>query len=109
MVAMTSLARWTTWAGMPALTIASTASLFSLLPAQTYTFTQKNNDVKNDSGCSIILEYLTGEEAGCVCVLQGSGIRKAVLGIRIRMFLGLANPGPLVRGTAPDPDPSLFS
>jgi hypothetical protein len=41
MVAMTSLARWTTWAGMPALTIASTASLFSLLPAHTYTFTQK--------------------------------------------------------------------
>ncbi len=44
MVAMTSLARWTTWAGMPALTIASTASLFSLLPAHTSTFTQKITD-----------------------------------------------------------------
>jgi hypothetical protein len=53
MVAMTSLARWTTWAGMPALTIASTASLFSLLPEHTLTFTQ-NNDVKNDSGFSVL-------------------------------------------------------
>jgi hypothetical protein len=37
---------------------------------------------------------------------------KAVLGIRmrrIRMFLGLLDPDPLVRGTDPDPDPSLFS
>jgi hypothetical protein len=32
---------------------------------------------------------------------------KAVLGIRIRMFLGLPDPDPLVRGT--DPDPSVFS
>ncbi len=66
MVAMTSLARWTTWAGMPALTIASTASLFSLLPAHTYIFTQ-NTDVENDSGFNTILElveYLAGEEAG---------------------------------------------
>ncbi len=33
-----------------------------------------------------------------------------VLGIRIRMFLGLPDPAPLVRGTDPDPDPdpSLF-
>ncbi len=30
-----------------------------------------------------------------------------VLGIRIRMFLGLPDPGPLVRGM--DPDPALFS
>ena len=37
---------------------------------------------------------------------------KAVLGIRmrrIRMFLGLPDPDPLVRGTDPDTDPSLFS
>jgi hypothetical protein len=36
----------------------------------------------------------------------------AVLGIRIRrirMFLGLPDLDPLVRGTDPDPDPSLFS
>ena len=33
----------------------------------------------------------------------------AVLGIRIRMFLGLSDPDPLVRGTDPAPDPSLFS
>ncbi len=35
-----------------------------------------------------------------------------VLGIRIhrnRMFLGLQDPNPLVRGMDPDPDPSLFS
>ncbi len=35
-----------------------------------------------------------------------------VLGIRnrrIRMFLGLPDPDPLVRGTDPDPDLSLFS
>ncbi len=31
----------------------------------------------------------------------------AVLGIRIRMFEGLPDPDPLVRGM--DPDPSLFS
>ncbi len=31
----------------------------------------------------------------------------SVLEIRIRMFLGLPDPDPLVRGT--DPDPSLFS
>ncbi len=31
----------------------------------------------------------------------------AVLGIRIRMFLGLPDPDQLFRGT--DPDPSLFS
>jgi|694.fasta_scaffold136691_2 hypothetical protein len=37
--------------------------------------------------------------------------RKAVLGIRIRMYLGLPDPDPLGRGKAPalDPDPSLFS
>jgi hypothetical protein len=36
---------------------------------------------------------------------------QAVLGIwlRIRMFLGLSDPYPLVRGMGPDPDPSLFS
>ncbi len=37
---------------------------------------------------------------------------KAVLGIRIRkirMFLGLADPDPLVRGTDLDPDISFFS
>ncbi len=38
---------------------------------------------------------------------------RAVLGIRIRMFLGIQDPDqdPLVRGTEPDPDkdPSLFS
>jgi hypothetical protein len=36
----------------------------------------------------------------------------AVLGIRIsriRMFLGLPDPDPLVRGMDPDPDHSLFS
>ncbi len=32
-----------------------------------------------------------------------------VLGIRIRMFLGLQDPYPLVRGTDPAPDPSLFA
>jgi hypothetical protein len=36
-----------------------------------------------------------------------------VLGIRIRMFFGLPDPDPLVRGTDPNPDsapdPSLFS
>jgi hypothetical protein len=32
---------------------------------------------------------------------------QAVLGIRIRMFLGLPDPDPLVRGK--DPSPSLFS
>jgi hypothetical protein len=31
------------------------------------------------------------------------------LGIWIRMFLSLPDPDPLVRGTDPDPDPSLFS
>jgi hypothetical protein len=34
---------------------------------------------------------------------------KPVLRIRIRMFLGLLDPDPLVRGTDPDPDPSHFS
>jgi hypothetical protein len=42
------------------------------------------------------------------------GMYKAVLGIRIqihriRMFLGLPDPDPLVRGADPAPDPSLFS
>jgi hypothetical protein len=39
------------------------------------------------------------------------GTEKPVLGIRIRMFLGLPDPDPLVRGMDPDPapDPSLFS
>jgi hypothetical protein len=42
---------------------------------------------------------------------RGSYLNKAVLGIRlrIRMFLGLQGPDPLVKGTDPDPDPSLFS
>ena len=37
--------------------------------------------------------------------------QKPVLGIRIRMFLGLPDPDPLVRGANPDPtpDPSFFS
>jgi hypothetical protein len=34
------------------------------------------------------------------------GIIIAVL--RIRMFLGLLDPEPLVRGTDPDPDPSII-
>ncbi len=34
---------------------------------------------------------------------------KAVLGIRIRMVLGLPDPDLLVRGADPDPDPSLYS
>ncbi len=37
----------------------------------------------------------------------GSGFQ--LLGIRIRMFLGLEDPGPLVRGTDPVQNPSLFS
>ncbi len=32
---------------------------------------------------------------------------RAVLGIRIRMFLGLPNLDPIVNGTDPAPDPSL--
>jgi hypothetical protein len=31
-----------------------------------------------------------------------------VLPIWIRMFLGLQDPDPLVRGTDPDPDPSII-
>jgi hypothetical protein len=38
-----------------------------------------------------------------------SEIRIPVLGILIRMFLGLKDPDPLVRGTDPVQDPSLFS
>jgi hypothetical protein len=34
------------------------------------------------------------------------GAYKTVLEIRIRIFLGLQDPDPIVRGT--DPDPSLF-
>jgi hypothetical protein len=34
-------------------------------------------------------------------------IEKAVLPIRIHMFLGLPDPDPLVRGIDPDPDPAL--
>ncbi len=34
---------------------------------------------------------------------------QTVVGNRIRMFLGLPDPDPLVRGMDPDPDPSLFS
>jgi hypothetical protein len=34
-------------------------------------------------------------------------ISSAVLGIRIRMFLGLQDPDPLVRGADLDPDPSF--
>ncbi len=43
------------------------------------------------------------------CFVHLDFMRKAVLGIQ--MFLGLLdpNPDPLVRGTAPAPDPSLFS
>jgi hypothetical protein len=33
---------------------------------------------------------------------------KAVLRIRIHMFLGLLDPDPLVRGMDPDPDPSII-
>jgi hypothetical protein len=33
----------------------------------------------------------------------------SVLGIRIRMFLDLQDPDPVVRYTDPAPDPSLFS
>jgi hypothetical protein len=38
-------------------------------------------------------------------------LMRTVLRIRIRtvrMFLGLLDPDPLVRGTAPDPDPSII-
>ncbi len=34
---------------------------------------------------------------------------QSVLGIRIRKFLGLPGPGPLVTGADPDPDPSFFT
>jgi hypothetical protein len=43
---------------------------------------------------------------------KNAALVKAVLGIRIRrirMFLGLLDPDPLVGGMDPDPDPSLFS
>ncbi len=33
---------------------------------------------------------------------------KSVLGIRLRMFLGLLDPDPLVRGTDPAPNPSII-
>ncbi len=43
------------------------------------------------------------------CILQYL-LLQSVLRIRIRMFLGLSEPDPLVRGTdpAPDPDPSII-
>jgi hypothetical protein len=53
----------------------------------------------------------------CLCYDKGiNGTRQephgfsAVLGIRIRMFLGLPDPDPTVRGKdpAPAPDPFLF-
>jgi hypothetical protein len=39
------------------------------------------------------------------------GIRLKIIGDRIRMFLDLQDPNPLVRGVDPalDPNPSLFS
>ncbi len=43
---------------------------------------------------------------------KNDALVKALLGIRIRrirMFLGLLDPDPLVGGMNPDPDPSLFS
>jgi hypothetical protein len=46
---------------------------------------------------------LLKDENKLICVSYLS----LVVGIRIRMFLGLLDPDPLVRGT--DPDPSLFS
>jgi hypothetical protein len=41
-----------------------------------------------------------------VSLLYLSGLVALVLRIRIRMFLGLLDPDPLVRGLAPDTDPS---
>jgi hypothetical protein len=64
----------------------------------------------------IILHTVTSMGKQILCLLWN--ILIAVLGIRIwnrihriRMFLGLPglDPNPLVSGTDPDPDPSLFS
>jgi hypothetical protein len=41
--------------------------------------------------------------------LGPSPLHSGVLGIWIRLFLGLLDPDPLVSGTDLDPDPSLFS
>jgi hypothetical protein len=53
-----------------------------------------------------------GFEIVLVYVQAVLGIRNRIWICRIRMFLGLPDPDPLVRGTgtdlAPNPDPSLF-
>jgi hypothetical protein len=55
-----------------------------------------------------------GKDTMVLCVLIPSLCSNpflTVLRIRIRMFLGLSDPEPVVRGMDPDlaPDPSLFS
>jgi hypothetical protein len=41
-------------------------------------------------------------------MFQKKEFKRQVLGIRIRMFLGLSARDPLVRGTDPAPDPSVI-
>jgi hypothetical protein len=57
---------------------------------------------------SLSFTYTSFRQPAPQVVCKGN---KTVLGIRIRMFLGLPDPDPLVRVTDPDPapDPSLFS
>ncbi len=47
-------------------------------------------------------QWITDTKARTVGIVQKS-MFKPVLRIRIRMFLGLLDPDPLVRGTDPDP------
>ncbi len=50
-----------------------------------------------------------GLEVGCpIAFFPVLVIKKTVLRIRIRMFLGLLDPDPLVRGSDPVPDPSVI-
>jgi hypothetical protein len=71
-----------------------------------------------DMGGSLVL--VASQEARAKAVLgdkydpiqvKNIGRNDSVLGIRNRIFLGLLDPDPLVRGTYPNPapDPSIFS
>jgi hypothetical protein len=75
----------------------SGAAPSGLLPAAERRKTRTKFCIRSFKHCILLFFFLA------------STYSQSVLGIRIRVFLDLPGPDPIVRGTDPDPNPSLFS
>jgi hypothetical protein len=69
----------------------------------------RDGDLRHLMSCSALLIIFIARRPSLMLNILFYALVKLSAVLRIHMFLGLLDPGPFVRGTDPDPDPSIIS